>query len=183
MALIHLIRHAAPALTGVMLGRLDVDLAPQEIPPSRLRVQAIYASPLRRALETARRLFPDSEPLVLADLAECSLGEWDGLSWPEVERRWPDEAARKARDWCAVTPPSGEPWHRFAARVRAAFGVIRDGPLPAAVVAHAGVNAVLAQCLAGVDPLTLRQKYLEILTYELPDRNPAPRSSHPAQGG
>ncbi|MBI2825707.1 MAG: histidine phosphatase family protein [Planctomycetia bacterium] len=53
------------------------------------RLDAVYSSPMRRALETANAI---GEPHGLAvtaveELIEADLGRWEGLTWPEIEAR------------------------------------------------------------------------------------------------
>lgn len=168
------IRHAEPAVKGVLLGRTDPPLSPggrraaaQAL--DNIVVSAVYSSPLRRCTETAAVI---PAPLViLDDLVEIAMGEWDGLVWAEAERRYPRVAAAKSADWFGVTPPGGEDWSAFARRIRSALDRIRRGPLPAAVVTHVAVCAVIARELAGADPVSFNQGYCEIRRYELPSRS------------
>jgi broad specificity phosphatase PhoE len=74
MALIHLIRHGAPARTGLVLGGLDIPLASEEMEPSSLIVQSIVSSPKHRALRTAELLFPRRAITIINELAEISMG-------------------------------------------------------------------------------------------------------------
>lgn len=127
----------------------------------------VYASSLRRARESAILIAKGRPLVVLPELVEISLGEWDGLSWAEIERRYPELAARKLLDWFAVAPPEGEAWPDFTARVDRALEQIRSGPLPAAVVAHLTVNAWIAHRVAGQDPMRFTQDYGQCYTYEL----------------
>lgn len=148
MPSLFLVRHAEPAITGVLLGSLDPPLseagrAHAETLMSGVQLAIVYSSPLRRAIETAQ-LIAHSAPIeILEDLREISHGDWDGLAWNEIEARDPGLAARKLADWRGVTAPHGEPWNEFAARVNRAFEQIRRGPRPAAIVAHAAVNQLL----------------------------------------
>ncbi len=149
---LYLIRHCEPTLTGVLLGQCDPPLsecgrAHAGTLLDGIRPAAIYSSPLRRALETAQAIARDASVTVIDDLREITYGDWDGLMWAEIEDAEPALAARKLRDWPGVTPPGGETWPSFAARVTLAFEQIRNGPRPAAIVAHAAVN----QVLCGVD--------------------------------
>jgi broad specificity phosphatase PhoE len=89
------------------------------------------------------------------------------LSWAEAEARDPDVARRKAEDWLAVPPPGGEIWSEFLERVAGALERVRCGPMPAALVAHMTVNSAVAWWLRRADPVTYRQSYGEIPTYEL----------------
>jgi len=165
-----LVRHAEPALTGVLLGRADPPLSETGRRAARealagLAVAVVYASPLRRSLETALAI--PAKRVVLDELTEISLGEWDGLRWDEIERRDPELARRKIAGWLGVTPPGGEEWDHFAARVAGALERIRRGPLPAAVVGHVAVNAVLAHLLAGRDQASFVQEYCEMEEFEV----------------
>src|SRR5262249_17586713 len=53
----------------------------------------VYCSPLRRARHTAEILAATLEvPLAVEEgLGEADVGEWTGLTWEEVEHRWPKE--------------------------------------------------------------------------------------------
>ncbi len=148
MPSLFLVRHAEPAITGVLLGSLDPPLseAGRRHAAALLNgvsLAIVYSSPLRRAMETARALARGAPIEVLEDLREVSHGDWDGLTWSEIESRDPDLARRKLADWRGVTAPRGEPWSEFAARVKRAFEQISRGPRPAAIVAHAAVNQFL----------------------------------------
>jgi broad specificity phosphatase PhoE len=153
---IHLIRHLKPSGSGVEEGRLE----------SPLEVASVFSSPLRRALLSAELFFPRHEIQRLPELAEISLGEWEGLAWEEIESRWPMLASEKLLSWFTVTPPGGESWSAFEARVDIAWSRIRAAPSPVAVVAHAGVNFVLAKLATGRE-LTRPQNYGEVITLDI----------------
>ena len=166
MPLVHLIRHGEPVVRGLLLGCTDAPLGAAAIPPSSIAVASLFASPLQRAYRTAELLFPGVPMTLMAALKERDLGDWDGLKWDAVEQDWPKLASRAAYDWLGTTPPNGEAWPRFVERVAGAWQVIRTAPSPIVIVAHAGVNAALADCIAGQKPLEFRQDYLEVLTFE-----------------
>jgi broad specificity phosphatase PhoE len=162
-----LIRHEEPELRGRFIGRTDPPLtaAGRQGAASKLsgvKVAALYSSPLRRARETAAVI--GLEPIVLPELAEICFGEWEGLTWQEIQERWPGTACRKIEDWLGVTAPGGECWTDFCARIDRALDRVLAGPRPAAIVAHMVVNAALAARLLGSDPKHFRQEYGEILT-------------------
>ena len=166
MGIVHLIRHAAPLQTGILLGSTDIELAPIAITPASIAVETVYASPLRRAHNSATHLFPGQTAIIHPDLAERHLGDWESRTWAEVEQLWPELAAAATLDWFATTPPHGEPWPDFVQRVHLAWSTIRQAEAPVAIVAHAGVNAVLAHAIAGVPPLAFAQAYLEIKSFD-----------------
>jgi len=172
MATLYLIRHASPAVAGVLLGQSDPPLSDQgredaQRACSTLTVTRIYSSPLRRATETAALLRSPSAVSVLDGLAEISLGAWDGKSWEEVHRCDPALASRKSEDWFGVTPPGGESWTAFTGRVVRALDIVRSGPMPAAVVAHLAVNSVIAARILGSSPGQFQQAYCEVIELDV----------------
>lgn len=77
----------------VALGVLQAKAAARAL--AALPVSRVYCSPLRRARATAEfvagalALPAEVEP----ELIEADVGEWSGLAWDEIERRWPRECA------------------------------------------------------------------------------------------
>ena len=167
MPKLYLVRHAEPQITGVLLGRCDPPLSDRGLRQAfglQIACEAIYTSPLRRALQTAEA---GGKPVVtVPEFAEISLGEWDGLTWAEIERRSPAIAERKLRDWIGVTPPGGEAWSDFERRVAAGLSRVLSGACDAAIVAHVGVNSVIANRMSESDVSSFQQEYCEILEYE-----------------
>ena len=157
---IYLARHGACASPGTVLGSTDppltddgrrqaADLAHQIAP---LSIDRIVASALRRAAETAQLVASELGLAVETDprLNEISYGAWDGLTWDEIERSDPETAARKLDDWWSVTPEGGESTGAFVTRLRDAWRSLAAHPARATlVVAHLGVNAVLAELATG----------------------------------
>jgi broad specificity phosphatase PhoE len=170
MAVLYTVRHAEPETTGLLLGRSDPGLSVAgrvQAAGICLDVKTIYSSPLRRAVETAKLCARGSRVMVIDRLTEITYGEWDGLAWTEIETKWPELARRKLEDWPGVTPPGGENWDAFTARVREALAEIRRGPLPAVIVAHSTVNSILDSELTGRDPFQFVQQCGEVLSYEI----------------
>jgi alpha-ribazole phosphatase len=168
MGRIHLLRHAEPVVLGVLLGRADPPL--RSLPsPSELAVASVFSSPLRRARDTAIALFPAQPVVVLENLIEVSLGDWDGLAWADLERRDPELASKKLGDWFDVTPPGGENYAEIKNRATAALREIQTAKEPVAVVAHLGINAFLWHLLTGSPVAGFQQNYLEVKTYEYTD--------------
>lgn len=110
-------------------------------------IAAIHCSDLGRAQETAR---PASETLKLpihddARLRERKLGIFEGLTYAEAEKRFPDEYARyRGRD-IFVDMHTGESLLAFRARVAAAFSDIGRAHMgeTVLVVTHGGVLDLL----------------------------------------
>jgi alpha-ribazole phosphatase len=172
MRTLYLIRHACPAVEGVLLGQSDPPLSDQGRRDAQrifsgFEVKRVYSSPLRRALETAAFLRSPSKVSVLDDLAEISLGAWDGKCWEDVQRADPALANRKSEDWFGVTPPDGESWAAFTTRVLKALERVRSGPTPAAIVAHLAVNSVIAANLLRSSPIQFQQAYCEVIEFDV----------------
>ncbi len=167
MAQLYLIRHAKPEGSGTFLGQADPPLAPGALDGisqtlSALRVEVAYLSPLRRARETALCL-ECASVIVVPELREIDFGHWTEKTWREIEAQWPDLSKQKLQNWLEVTTPGGESWPDFVERIRLAWNRIRQGPFPAAVIAHVGVNGALSQFVTGLPASQFTQGYGEII--------------------
>jgi broad specificity phosphatase PhoE len=142
-------------------------------------VDAVYASDLRRALETAEIVAARLQLAVttLPDLREVDVGEWEGLTLAEVEKLSPD-GLRRWRDDGLPGWVSGESFETLAARmVRALLAVASLHPTGTAlVISHgAAIRAVRAHA-AGVDYGTSRTLFptpfgnCDVLELEVADR-------------
>jgi len=99
-------------------GGVDVPLAPIGIEQAQALAQEvkirgnvthIVSSPILRTLQTAH-IVAEATGLSVsenANFAECSFGDWDGLTFADVREKWP----RELDEWLAnsnVAPPGGE---------------------------------------------------------------------------
>jgi broad specificity phosphatase PhoE len=115
-------------------------------------VGMVYSSTLARAFQTASILAQCWEvPLVLdSRLRERDVGVLQGLTWPEIEVRYPDVAQIIRQRWVVPALPGGETTFDLAERVwEAVDGIItqtlgRDDGGTVAIVSHGGtINAYL----------------------------------------
>ncbi|MEV0380865.1 bifunctional RNase H/acid phosphatase [Nonomuraea sp. NPDC050643] len=102
-------------------GLAQAAAAAQRLAREPYRLDVIVTSPLRRARQTAEAVAQRTgvEVEVDEDLREADFGAWEGHTFTEVQRRWPDELAA----WLAdpeVAPPGGESFATTAHRVEAA---------------------------------------------------------------
>ncbi len=154
-----LIRHGPTLWTaeGRLQGQSDMPLSPEgeaevsrwRLPPDLTRLQVVgklswAASPLRRAVETARRLGAtviDLEPRLM----ETHTGAWTGLQLEEVRA-----LEGTGWDW---RPPGGESPRDVLARARAWLdeAAVRGGPETWIAVTHQGVIRVLLAASVGWD--------------------------------
>jgi alpha-ribazole phosphatase len=168
MPTLYVVRHGEPEAQGVLLGRTDPPLSAagrRQMESVSLPVARTYTSPLRRALESARIVSRTAEIVVMDELAEISMGAWDGRAWSEIERMDPELAAAKLVDWTGVTPPGGEPWREFRQRITKAVERIVAAGEPAGIIGHIGVNSCIAAAITGADPLHFRQEYGQVYEY------------------
>ena len=84
-------------------------------------IGAIVSSPLGRARQTAEMVAAEvgRQVQVNEDLREVDFGEWEGLTFVEVHKKWPTEMAAWLAD-PAVAPPGGESFLDAQRRVVAA---------------------------------------------------------------
>lgn len=115
------------------------------------------ASDLSRAWETAKICLEgrDIVPEPCPALREQDVGEMEGLTWEEMEARYPDLVQPYIEDWFNVTPPGGESPEEMAARVSACVGgIIRQGE-DTLIVAHNGSLSLIAKHLGLAEENTL----------------------------
>jgi 2,3-bisphosphoglycerate-dependent phosphoglycerate mutase len=73
-------------------------------------LDAIYSSDLLRAYETAQAVASGSGREIVTDtgLRERGFGEFEGLTFKEIEQRWPDQSERWRRRDPTFGPTGGE---------------------------------------------------------------------------
>lgn len=49
------------------------------------RATAFYASPSTRCVDTLRILYPEADPEVILEMAECDFGQWEGKTAQELQ--------------------------------------------------------------------------------------------------
>jgi alpha-ribazole phosphatase len=175
------IRHAETEMAGRFCGQSDPDLNTQGRDQLSLlahmlsaeELASVYTSDLRRAVSTAAAIAASRDlPLALRPaLREIDFGQWEGLSWEEIELLDPEYA----RKWMAAYPhlpaPAGESFQAFETRVLSEVEVLvarRPGPI--AVVTHAGVLRVVLQRLLGrsePEAWQQTQPYCCVVRYEV----------------
>ncbi|MFR3289301.1 MAG: histidine phosphatase family protein [Lachnospiraceae bacterium] len=138
---IYLIRHGMPDFPGgarMCLGRTDLPLGLR----GRLQAALLGAefagsglgdrrcSRLTRSRETAE-LMGCERPVVIPGLEEMDAGEWDGLSFDEIRRRWPEYYERRGRERALPRRglvEFGPASRRFSAAVARAASLARGTP-------------------------------------------------------
>jgi alpha-ribazole phosphatase len=160
MSRIFFIRHAETEMAGRYCGHSDPELNAQGRAQliklahllSKDPIETVYSSDLRRARSTAQAIAASRHiPQVLRPaLREIDFGEWEGMSWEQIQQLDPDFA----QEWMAAYPhlpaPSGESFQTFEARILEEVNhLIEHNRGPIAVVTHAGVLRVVLRHLFG----------------------------------
>ncbi|ETX06693.1 alpha-ribazole phosphatase [Candidatus Entotheonella palauensis] len=128
-------------------------------------IQALYASDLQRAWETAQAmtavtgLAAQPEPR----LREMSFGGWEGFTYGDLEQRDPRALTAWQADPIRVSPPRGETLSQVTGRVREAYGdmVCNHQGETVALVAHGGTLRVLLCLALGLAPRSHWQWMIE----------------------
>jgi probable phosphoglycerate mutase len=147
------IRHGETAwnVDGRIQGQLDVPLNETgrwqvhrlALAVAEEDIAAVYSSDLLRALETAQAVARGSGDPVVTDtgLRERGFGTFEGMSYAEINERWPDMGERWRRRDPTFGAPGGETLNDFYARSIAAasrLAALHPGQT-IALVSHGGV--------------------------------------------
>lgn len=145
---IYLLRHGETAYNRQKRyqGTRDVPLSDAgraALRPSGIEVPAVFTSPLSRAAESARIVFPGARAIVVDDLREMSFGSFEGRTYREMERD-PDYLAWVAGR-CEGRCPDGESREEFIERTCRAFAGLVEAALGRgdevlAIMAHGGTQ-------------------------------------------
>ncbi|TDI43612.1 MAG: histidine phosphatase family protein [Acidobacteria bacterium] len=156
-----LIRHGEPEASarGRCYGKLDVGLSANgHAQMARLgealesaSIDAFYASPRRRALESVERL--GGKPIVEPRLAEINFGELEGLTYDEAAERYPRIYEEWMRAPTEVHFPGGESFTDMRQRVLEVVSEIREArkEQTVAIVSHGGVNRIVLAKALGIE--------------------------------
>lgn len=153
--------------SDIPLNQIGLDMAGRAAEAfftGRFPVQRLYCSHLCRSRQTAdilaRRL--GLVPQVAEGLEEVDLGDWEGLTFAQVQERFPEAYARWRGDPIMV-PPNGESIFETGQRgMRTVKRLAREGEGDFAAVSHGGlIRSMLCQ-LIGAPPEKLDE-------YEVPN--------------
>lgn len=118
------------------------------------QLEAVYASPLTRAMRTAEALGrPFGLPAVAhAPLVDIHYGQWEGLSPEEVRSRWPDLASAWYESPEEARIPGGEDLHQVRVRAMGAVSDLaaRHRGQTIALVSHTVVNRLILLGVLGL---------------------------------
>ena len=169
---VSLVRHGATIASGDDSFNGDTDVALSETGREEARAlgrrlagepfDAFYASPLSRAMETARLIAEPHglEVVPVPELREVSHGRWERKVRVEVESLYPEEYRRWEADPFSFAPEEGETGLAVTARARPALlqivGSHAEGRV--LVVSHKATIRLLIAVLLGIDPRRYRDR-------------------------
>ncbi len=164
MTEIMLIRHGETEwnVEEVFRGRIDIELNETGRRQAELlagylserKIDAIYSSPLRRALKTAETIsgYHGLDAKIAPGLIDFNCGEWQGLSLQEVKDSYKELYAEWASRPERVKIPGGESLNDVTQRAMKIVDdvIVKYGGITV-LVAHRVVNKVLICALMGLD--------------------------------
>jgi alpha-ribazole phosphatase len=142
-------------------------------------LQAVYSSDLARAAKGAEIIAGPYglRPVIISALRERSFGIWEGMTFEEIKKEYPEKFDSWAQNPLKFSPPGGENTMEVRERaVGALEGILRmhkgDN---ISIVAHGGINRVLLCHILGI-PLEnifrIEQDYASVNIIEFWDRYP-----------
>ena len=119
-------------------------------------IDAIYSSTLKRAKQTAQEVGkPHPHVPIITDkiLNEMDWGEWEGLTFSQIKRKFPKEFLKRQEDKFHFAPKNGESPSDLKKRLTPFLKKIvkKHKGQTVLIVGHGGVNRVLMGILMGWD--------------------------------
>jgi broad specificity phosphatase PhoE len=163
-----LVRHGATTASAEdrFAGSIDTPLSDEGRRQARLlgerlaseEIDAVYASPMTRAMDTARLACRD--PLPTPELREIAHGHWEGLTRAEAERRFPGEVAAWEEDPFTFAPEGGESGLSVLARALPVIrGIVeRHQGRQVLVVSHKATLRLVLCSLLGIEAKGYRDR-------------------------
>ena len=171
-ARIYLVRHGATVSSAEDSFNGETDIALSELGREQARalgrrlagekIDAFYASPLSRAMETARLIAAShgKDVAPVPALREISHGRWEGKRRAEVATLFPEEYRRWESDPYTVAPEGGETGLSVTARALPALLEIAERHPGETVLAvsHKATIRLLVAAILGFDPRRYRDR-------------------------
>ena len=168
--IVWLIRHGSPdGMDGRCYGRYDAPLSAEGIQQAKVvaerlareSISHVYSSGLSRAVETARIIAEEHHLSVetIDDLAEIDFGEFEGLRYEDIERRYRDVFQSWMTRPTETEFPNGESFTQLSARAIRVMDLLisRHRKQSVVVVTHGGVlRVVLGKALSIPDEQIFR---------------------------
>jgi broad specificity phosphatase PhoE len=164
MTEIILVRHGETEwnVDEIFRGRIDIELNETGIRQaellaeclSKIKIEAIYSSPLKRAMKTAEIIsgYHKLDVDIATGLIDFNFGKWQGLSHQEVKDKYKELYAAWTNHPEQVKTPGGESLDDVRKRATGVVGnIIERYKGTVVLVSHRVVNKVLICALLGLD--------------------------------
>jgi len=152
-----LMRHGQPSkdTRRRCYGKLDVGLSQAGREQIRKRIaflqclgpEALYTSTSTRAMDSAAEIGRELhlQPQPVRELCEINFGAFEGLTYQEIEARYPQEYERWMEHPTKITFPGGESFEEMECRALTcqAFLILTHKGQAVLTVSHSGVNRIL----------------------------------------
>jgi len=161
--IIYLVRHCRPDLTdaSICIGITDIPLSGEGLREaeklkvyfSDKNIKAIYASPLKRAKETAEIIADNKIKVEIRNnLTEVNMGKWDGMTFEEIKQKYHEEYFERGKDFENYIVEGGESMCMCRKRALAElWSIVVNSTGNIIITAHAGVNRLILSELSGID--------------------------------
>lgn len=117
-------------------------------------LKAIYCSDLSRAVKSAEIIGEPFglKPVIVDDLKERNFGKWEGMSFDEIEEKYPDDFKAWADNPLKFSPMEGESTINARDRAMPAFSKIVNKHTGdnIAIVSHGGIIRIILCELLGI---------------------------------
>ncbi len=160
---VYLVRHAEVEKPAgrTFFGTTDLHLSSRGISSagelrdrfSKLHIEAVYCSALRRSRDTAAIIAGGCgmEPVVREEFNEIDMGEWEGRSFEEVKEKYPDEFEARGADLLNYRVAGGESFLDVQERsMKALEEILGRTAGDVVIVTHSGVKRSMLACLEGM---------------------------------
>ncbi|WP_263382087.1 histidine phosphatase family protein [Granulicella arctica] len=143
--------HSDPPINSAGHGQLLELLKSLENEP----IDSVYTSDLQRAKMTAEAVAKSSNAPVIErkNLREIGFGDWEGLTWLEIEQRDPAYSKLWLEAFPDASAPGGEQYGTFKKRILTEIAQLQELTINqrCAVVTHAGAMQVILTELCGLN--------------------------------
>ncbi len=164
MTKIILVRHGETEwnVGEIFRGRSDIELNETGVKQAELlaeylsavKIEAVYSSPLKRAIRTAATIASHHKPQIeiAPGLIDLDYGEWQGLPHQEVKDKYEELYTEWINSPDQLTMPGGENLNDVRKRtIGVVYEVIAKYEGSVVLVSHRVVNKVLICTLLGLD--------------------------------
>ena len=136
---------------NILQGSIDIPLSKEgkeQVKKLALRlkehkIEYIYTSPLKRALETAnaiKKYHPNAKLVIENELKEMNFGIFEGLTKEEITAKYKKYSEERERNKFYYKIPNGESYEEVELRVLKVLNKIINSGKDTIIVAHATVN-------------------------------------------